>query len=95
MPDVYTWIAWAVAALALVAGSQLLGVTGLLALLLLALLALTTLGFVSAQRARQADGRRNPRFEPTDEIFRAPGGDEVVRVYVDPKTGERRYWKLK
>jgi len=95
MPDVYTWIAWAVAALALVAGSQFLGVIGLLGVLLLTLLGLTTLGFVSARRARQADGRRDPRFEPTDEVFRDPGREGVVRVHVDPKTGERRYWRVK
>jgi hypothetical protein len=66
MPDVYTAIAWAVAAVALVAGSQLLGVAGLLALLVSALLALTALSVVASGRARRANGLRNPRFEPTD-----------------------------
>lgn len=95
MPDVYTWIAWAVAALAVVAGTQVLGASAMLALLLLALVGLTSFGFVSGRRARRRDGHGNPRFEPTDEIFRNPGDDEVVRVHVDSKTGERRYWKVK
>jgi hypothetical protein len=95
MPDVYTAIAWAVAALAFVAGTQVLGAAAMLTLLLLALVALTRYGFVSGRRARGRNDRGNPRFEPTEEIFRNPGDEEVVRVHVDPKTGERRYWKVK
>ena len=91
MPDVYTWIVWAVGALALVAGSEFLGVTGLLAVLLLALIGLIALGFVSGQRTRRRDAQEDPRFEPTDEVFRDPSGGGVVRVHVAPKTGERRY----
>ncbi len=93
MPDVYTWIAWAVAGLALVAGSEVLGVTGLLVVLLLALIGLIALGFVSGRRTRRRDAEVDPRFEPTDEVFRDPGGDGLVRVHVDPRTGERRYRK--
>ena len=95
MPDVYTPIAWAVAALALVAGAQLLGVTALLVLLLLALLALATFGFVTSGRTRQRSGNVDPRFLPTDEVFHDPSDGMVTRVHVDPKTGERRYSKVK
>jgi hypothetical protein len=95
MPDVYTTIAWAVAALAFVAGTQVLGAAAMLTLLLLALVALTSYGFVSGRRARGRNDHVSSRFEPTDEVFRNPGDQEVVRVHADPKTGERRYWKVK
>jgi hypothetical protein len=95
MPDVYSWIAWAVAALAFVVGAQVLGATAMLTLLLLALVGLTSYVFVSGGRARRRHGQAASRFEPTEEIFRNPGDDEVVRVYEDPQTGERRYVKVK
>lgn len=83
------------AALALVAGAHLLGVTALLLLLLLALLALTTFGFVASGRTRRWSGTVDPRFLPTDEVFHDPSDGTVTRVHVDPKTGERRYGKVK
>jgi len=32
-----------------------------------------------------------PRFQPTDEIFADPTSDRRMRVFLDPRTGERRY----
>jgi hypothetical protein len=32
-----------------------------------------------------------PRFRPTDERFVDPTTGHRMRVYVDPRTGERRY----
>jgi hypothetical protein len=95
MPDVYSLIAWTIAALAFVAGTQVLGATAVLTLLLLALVGLTSYGFVSGRRARRTHSQAASRFEPTEEIFHNPGNDEVVRVHVDPETGERRYVKVK
>jgi uncharacterized protein (DUF58 family) len=95
MPDVYSLIAWTIATLAFVAGTQVLGATAVLTLLLLALVGLTSYGFVSGRRARRRRGQAASRFEPTEEIFHNPGDDGVVRVHVDPQTGERRYVKVK
>ncbi len=36
-------------------------------------------------------GPVEPRFRPTDEIFIDPTSDHRMRVYVDARTGERRY----
>jgi hypothetical protein len=33
----------------------------------------------------------DPRFAPTNEVFTDPTSHLVMRVYVDPRTGERRY----
>jgi hypothetical protein len=33
----------------------------------------------------------DPRFAPTGEVFTDPTTRHVMRVYVDPRTGERRY----
>ena len=32
-----------------------------------------------------------PRFVPTNEVFGDPTSRRVMRVFVDPRTGERRY----
>ncbi len=32
-----------------------------------------------------------PRFRPTDEVFVDPGSGRRMRVFADPRTGERRY----
>lgn len=32
-----------------------------------------------------------PRFAPTDEMFVDPPSGRIMRVYVDQRTGERRY----
>lgn len=92
MPDVYTAVAWAVALLAFVVGVQVLGVTMALVLLMLAVLVLTAVGFAAGRRVRRAHSRRDPRFRPTDEVFRDPGSGRLTRVHVDEATGERRYW---
>ena len=36
-------------------------------------------------------GYLEPRFLPTTEVFADPTSRRVMRVYVDPRTGERRY----
>ncbi|HEX7591812.1 MAG TPA: hypothetical protein VF375_07660 [Candidatus Limnocylindrales bacterium] len=36
-------------------------------------------------------GGMDPRFAPTNEVFTDPTSHLVMRVYVDPRTGERRY----
>lgn len=36
-------------------------------------------------------GSLEPRFLPTTEIFVDPTSHHRMRVYVDPRTGERRY----
>ncbi|MFI5258748.1 MAG: hypothetical protein ACHQ01_03955 [Candidatus Limnocylindrales bacterium] len=92
MPDVYTWIAWAVAALAFVLGVQVLGVAGGFLLVVVVLGSLTAVAALAGLRARRLLSRRDPRFERTDEIFRDPSTGRLTRVHVDPTTGERRYW---
>ena len=37
------------------------------------------------------DGLLEPRFLPTTEIFVAPTSHRLMRVFTDPRTGERRY----
>ncbi len=90
--DVYTWVAWAVAALALVLGAQVFGVTGLLTLIVLAIMALLSISWTASGRARRRMRRHDPRFRPTEEVFHDPVTGEPTRVYVNPETGERRYW---
>jgi hypothetical protein len=36
-------------------------------------------------------GAIEPRFRPTDELFVDPTTQHTMRVYVDPRSGERRY----
>jgi hypothetical protein len=36
-------------------------------------------------------GYMEPRFAPTTEVFTDPSSHRVMRVYADPRTGERRY----
>lgn len=36
-------------------------------------------------------GLLEPRFAPTTEVFVDPTTHRLMRVYVDPRTGERRY----
>ncbi|MGZ6266894.1 MAG: hypothetical protein ACXWN4_08310 [Candidatus Limnocylindrales bacterium] len=95
MPDLYTWIAWAVAGLAFVLGIQVLGVEGLFIVIVVGLVALTAAGFVAGQRMRRRYSRPDPRFVPTQEVFRDPRTGQTLRVHVDEKTGERRYWKAR
>jgi hypothetical protein len=93
MSDVYSWIALAIAGLAFVLGLQVLGITGLFVVIVLVLAALTLAGYVAGQRVRRSHARRDPRFQPTQEVFHDPRTGETMQVYVDEKTGERRYWK--
>jgi hypothetical protein len=36
-------------------------------------------------------GFLEPRFLPTTEVFQDPTSRRLMRVFVDPRTGERRY----
>jgi hypothetical protein len=36
-------------------------------------------------------GALEPRFVPTTELFVDPTSSRLMRVFVDPRTGERRY----
>jgi membrane protein implicated in regulation of membrane protease activity len=93
MPDVYSWIAVAIAALAFVLGIQVLGVAGGFILVVVALATLTAAAAFVGARARRRLARRDARFQRTDEVFRDPSTGRVTRVHVDPATGERRYWR--
>jgi hypothetical protein len=90
--DVSTWVAWAVAIAAFFLGAQVLGITGLWAILVLVVVALVSIGWTTATRARRRFRPYDPRFRPTDERFHDPVSGAPTRVYVDPQTGERRYW---
>jgi divalent metal cation (Fe/Co/Zn/Cd) transporter len=90
-PDVYTGIAWAVAILAFLLGVQVLGVTTALVVAILILVGLVAFSWGAGRRVREGRSRREPRFRPTDEVFRDPSSGQLTRVYVDPRTGERRY----
>ncbi|MGD0017950.1 MAG: hypothetical protein ABSD62_01735 [Candidatus Limnocylindrales bacterium] len=37
------------------------------------------------------DGSIEPRFLPTNEVFVDPTSHRLMRVFVDPRSGERRY----
>jgi hypothetical protein len=91
MPDTYTIIALALAGLALTAGIGILGATGLLAVIVAGI---ASAAIWSAEAGRRAAhlARRDPRFERTDEVFLDHSSGRVMRVYADPRTGERRYW---
>jgi membrane protein implicated in regulation of membrane protease activity len=93
MPDIYSWIAVAVAVLAFVVGIQVLGVVGGFVLIVVALLTLTAATAFVGARARRRLARRDPRFRQTDEVFHDPSTGRVTRVHVDPASGERRYWR--
>jgi uncharacterized membrane protein YdfJ with MMPL/SSD domain len=93
MPDVYTWIALAVAATAFVLGIQVLGITGGVAVIVVVLGSLTAITALAGSRTRRRLARREPRFRPTDEVFHHPASGAVTRVHVDSNTRERRYWE--
>ncbi|MGD0121468.1 MAG: hypothetical protein ABSC46_02780 [Candidatus Limnocylindrales bacterium] len=93
MPDVYSWIAVAVAILAFVLGIQVFGVVGGFVLIVAALSILTVAATFVGARARRRLARRDPRFQRTDEAFHDPSTGRVTRVHVDPASGERRYWR--
>jgi hypothetical protein len=39
----------------------------------------------------EPQGSLEPRFVPTNEVFRDPTSGHRMRVFVDPRSGERRY----
>jgi hypothetical protein len=93
MPDFYTMLAWTVAILAAILGIQVFGVVAAMALLLAAIFLLAAASYTAGRRIRLQRGRRDPRFEPTEEVFRDPRSKQLMRVHVDPASGERRYWQ--
>jgi membrane protein implicated in regulation of membrane protease activity len=92
MPDVYSWFALAIAALAFVLGVQVLGVTGAIAAIVVAVIGLTVAAWAGGRQVRRRLERHDPRFQPTQEVFRESRHGRTMRVYTDPATGERRYW---
>jgi hypothetical protein len=90
MPDIYSLIALAVAGLAIVVGAGVLGIGGLLVVVFLLLIASILRGWLMARRLASKT-LRDPRFQPTDEVFLDHRSGRVMRVYADPETGERRY----
>jgi membrane protein implicated in regulation of membrane protease activity len=93
MPDVYSWIAVAIAALAFVLGIQVLGVVGGFVLIVVALATMTAAAAFVGAPTRRRLARRDSRFQRTDEVFHDPSTGRVTRVHVDPAKGERRYWR--
>ena len=91
MPDTYTIVAVALAGLALTVGLGILGATGLLAVIVAGLASATIWSTETGRRAAARLARRDPRFERTDEVFLDHRSGKVMRVYADPRTGERRY----
>ena len=45
----------------------------------------------ATETAAGESGFMDPRFAPTSEVFTDPTTRHLMRVYVDPRTGERRY----
>lgn len=90
MFDLYTMIGIALAGLALILGVSILGTVGLLAAVVVLLIASTLWGAATGRR-KALSVLRDPRFVRTDEVFLDHGTGRVMRVYADPKTGERRY----
>jgi hypothetical protein len=48
-------------------------------------------GHLEAGPGGGEDGLLEPRFLPTNEVFLDPTTRRRMRVFVDPRTGERRY----
>jgi hypothetical protein len=90
MPDVNSLLTLALAGMAFVIGAGLLGIGGLLVVVFLLLVASILRGSLAARRL-VAKTLRDPRFQPTDEVFLDHRSGRVMRVYADPRTGERRY----
>ena len=49
------------------------------------------LGHEDAGPGGGEDGPLEPRFLPTNEVFLDPTSRRLMRVFVDPRSGERRY----
>jgi hypothetical protein len=90
MPDINSLITLALAGLAVVVGAGVLGVGGLLLVVFLLLIASTLRGSLATRRM-VVKTLRDPRFQPTEEVFLDHRSGRVMRVYADPETGERRY----
>lgn len=46
---------------------------------------------VTRYRPESNEGERGPDFEPTSETFLDPTTGQRMRVWFDPRTGQRRY----
>jgi hypothetical protein len=79
-------------------GSGVWGIVFGAALMIAAVLQRSRYRSSSAERNRQdpgpgggETGPMEPRFVPTTEVFVDPTSRRMMRVFVDPRTGERRY----
>jgi hypothetical protein len=90
MPDINSLLTLALAGLAVVVGAGMLGIGGLVVVVFLLLVASILRGSLATRRM-VAKTLRDPRFQPTDEVFLDHRSGRVLRVYTDPETGERRY----
>lgn len=90
--------------LALIAGGSVAGLGGIWLIIGGAVLLIGVIVETSRYRSQAAEqaklspgpgggetGPLDPRFRPTDEIFVDPTSSRRMRVYVDARTGERRY----
>ena len=91
MDDVFIWLQWTVALMALVIGAHVLGSVGLLAILAACVAALIYSGMASRARTARHAAPREEGLLATDELFRDPASGQLVRVHVDPRTGRRIY----
>jgi hypothetical protein len=60
----------------------------------LVIVALLLLGFLIASffvRRHGESDRPQPGWQRTNEVFRDPSTERLMRVWVDPRTGERHY----
>jgi hypothetical protein len=92
-PDLTNTLTWALGLMALALGVQLFGVAGSFFALVVALLVAVLVSRALGQRTRRRLDNRDPKFKPTNEVFMDHGSGTVMRVHVNPDTGERRYWK--
>ena len=53
--------------------------------------AVLVVAVVLERQRYEPSGQLEPRFRRTDERFVDPTSGHTMRVYVDPRTGERRY----
>jgi hypothetical protein len=90
MPDINSLLTLALAGLAVVVGAGMLGIGGLVVVVFLLLVASILRGSLATRRM-VVKTLRDPRFQPTEEVFLDHRSGRVLRVYTDPETGERRY----
>jgi hypothetical protein len=80
------------------AGSGVVGILFGTAIMVAAVIQQSRYRSEAAERSHDApgpgggeSGHLEPRFLPTNEVFADPTSHRLMRVFVDPRTGERRY----